>query len=125
MEGWLIYNSRARRNHNPGNINWGRFAMTHGATKIEETPYTNESPRFAFFPSDQIGWEAMSSLLEAHYLGLTVKQAIYKWAPPTENNSEAYCENVCRWTGLTPDTVLTSALLAPPTLDIKSEGVNN
>lgn len=114
MEGWLIYNSRARRNHNPGNINWGRFAMMHGATKIEEPSYNNETPRFAFFPNDSTGFEAMSSLLEGHYLGLTVKQAIYRWAPPTENNSDAYCANVCKWTGLTPETILTSAHLAPP-----------
>ena len=124
-EGWLILTSRARRNHNPGNINWGKFAMMHGATRIESDPgYHDETkftPRFAYFPSDKVGFEAMSSLLEAAYIGKTLYQAIYKWAPPIENNTQQYVNNVCKWTGLSPDTVLESVHFQPP-INFNSQG---
>lgn len=116
-EGWLVPESRARRNHNPGNICWGKFALIHGASGIENIPENlrdKEQPRFAYFKNDQSGFEAMSSLLEASYTGLTIRQAINKWAPSIENNTSAYIDNVCKWTGLTPETILTSALLSPP-----------
>jgi hypothetical protein len=53
----------------------------------------------------------MRALLTEHYLGLTVTAALNKWAPPVENDVSAYQANVCEWTGLTPETVLTSELL--------------
>lgn len=112
-EGFLVADSRSRRNHNPGNICWGKFAMLHGATSIEQVP-NGEIPRFAYFPNDQVGFNAMSSLLEASYLGLTISATIYRWAPPTENDTEQYIKNVCSWTGLTPNTILTSNLLSAP-----------
>jgi len=53
----------------------------------------------------------MRVLLNQNYLGLTVSQALNKWAPPVENATNAYIDNVCTWTGLTPDTVLTAELI--------------
>lgn len=37
---------------------------------------------------------------------LTLRQFIYKYAPPTENRSEQYVNNVSLWTGYPPDTPL-------------------
>jgi hypothetical protein len=105
-EGWLVPTSRCRRNHNPGNIEFGNFARAHGAT--------HGDPRFAVFPDDKTGFEAMSALLIQGYANLTVAQAIAKWAPPIENDTESYIENVCTWTGLTQQTELTIPLLNPP-----------
>lgn len=126
-EGFYVPGSRANRNHNPGNINWGSFALRHGATGIEKVPADPktgkliEIPRFAFFPSDQIGFNTMSALLQAHYLGLTLKAAIYKWAPPLDNNdSEAYVAFVSEKTGILPATILTTQMLMPPDLRGKS-----
>ena len=51
----------------------------------------------------------MTALLLARYLGLTVTQAIEKWAPSVENNTSVYIANVCVWTGLSPDSVLTAS----------------
>lgn len=123
QEGFYIPDSRAARNHNPGNINWGSFAIKHGATGIERVPIDPktkklvETPRFASFPKDQIGFNAMSSLLMAIYIGLTLQKAVYKWAPPLDgNDSEQYVKDVCELTGLTPTTILTNALLVAPTL---------
>lgn len=106
QEGWLQPTSRCRRNHNPGNIRYGQFACSHGATGTDGV--------FAIFPDDATGFAAMSSLLGAAYRGLTLAQAIAKWAPPTENNTQQYVADVSDWTGIAPDTELTVDMLRPP-----------
>lgn len=110
QEGYGVPNGRSTRNNNPGDIEFGTFAKNHGATRIEVTP-PHGTPRFAYFPDSKTGFAAMSTLLKQHYLGLTVEQVVNKYAPPVENNCSAYLKDVCQWTGLTPTTVLTDALL--------------
>lgn len=89
-EGWLDLTSRCRRNNNPGDIEFGEFAVTHGAT--------GSDGRFAIFPDADTGFAAMRLLFQApSYVGLTVAQAIERWAPSTENNTNAYIANVCHW----------------------------
>jgi len=105
-EGWLVLTSRARRNHNPGNMEYGEFARTHGAIASDG--------RFAIFPDDKAGFAAMSALLTKHYLGGTLEACVAKWAPPTENDTEKYIANVLAWTGHDPKTIMTAELLAPP-----------
>lgn len=112
QEGWLISTSRARRNHNPGNIRAGYFASNHGAVGSDGS--------FAIFKNDQDGFNAMSELLEGFYHGDTVAQALARYAPPSENNTPRYITDVCEWTGLTPSTLLTSYILAPPNLDVSA-----
>jgi hypothetical protein len=110
-EGWDANGpskNRCQRDDNPGDICYGRFAIAHGATGTDG--------RFAIFPDAQTGFNAMSALLEASYLGMTVSRAIYRYAPPTENDTDRYIRNVCAWTGLTPESVLTARILAPPIL---------
>lgn len=117
QEGYLIANSRCRRNHNPGNIMYGAFAQRHGATG-------SDSDGYSIFPDDQTGFDAMSELLEAVYANLTVAQAIQKWAPASVGNpTESYIEDVCRWCGFSPNTVLTAGLLAPPILSVNSPNI--
>lgn len=101
-EGWLDAASRCRRNHNPGDIEYGDFARDHGAT--------GGDPRFAIFPDDAAGFSAASALLREHYLGLTVTQAIAHWAPPNENNTVQYILNVCKWCGCDSEAVLTAEM---------------
>ena len=36
----------------------------------------------------------------------TIRTIIHRWAPPNENNSKAYVENVSRLTGIDPDEPL-------------------
>ena len=107
-EGWLVINppSRVRRNNNPGDIEYGPFAKAHGATSTDG--------RFAIFPTASIGFNAMSALLCLRYQGLTVRQAITKWAPPVENDTESYIRNVCAWTCLQDTSILTSEVLGAP-----------
>jgi hypothetical protein len=94
-EGWLDLKSRCRRNNNPGDIEFGRFAQAHGATVSDG--------RFAIFPSAEAGFGAMRVLFQAPgYRGLSVAAAIARWAPSTENNTNLYVTNVCSWAGCKP-----------------------
>jgi hypothetical protein len=108
MEGWLVSSSRCRRNHNPGNIRYGNFARLHGAVGTDGA--------FAIFDNDQDGFNAMSELLEAFYQGDTLRKAIERYAPTSENNTNLYIDNLTHWTGLTEDSILTQDLLNPPNL---------
>lgn len=106
QEGWYFIRSRCRRNRNPGNIEYGPFSISHGATATDG--------RFAIFPTDQLGFNCMSALLAAKYKGLTVAAAIAKWAPPSENDTTKYIADVCAWTQLASTDLLSDAILAPP-----------
>lgn len=124
QEGYGKPGGRATRNNNPGNINWGPFAQQYGATRIEIMPPGSKlKARFAYFPDSASGMAAARALLNKKarfdvsgnliggYLGATVRQVISRWAPPIENDTEAYIRNVCAWTQLTPETVLTVEML--------------
>lgn len=124
QEGYGKPGGRATRNNNPGNIDWSPIAQKYGATRIETMPAGSKlTPRFAYFPDPDSGMAAARALLNRQarfdasgkliggYLGATVRQVITRWAPPIENDTEAYIRNVCAWTQLTPDAVLTAETL--------------
>jgi hypothetical protein len=79
-----IGGSRAWRNANPGNIEFGNFASANGAI--------GSDGRFAVFPDDATGRRAQEKLLfeGSGYRDLTLPDAIKRWAPATENNVPAY-----------------------------------
>ena len=108
-EGFLAPGSRSNRNNNPGDIEYGTFARNHGATRIE-TPRGTQQPRFAYFPTPEIGFEAMKQLLLLHYRGQTIAEMMQHYAPPSENDTQRYIENICGWTGFTPETLVDYAL---------------
>jgi hypothetical protein len=109
-EGFGIPGSRATRNNNPGNLDMEPWLAGFGA-RLETPISAKEEPRFAQFPDANSGWAAVKELLIRSYVGLTVSRALNKWAPPTENQTNSYIDNVCGWTGFTPDEVLTEAML--------------
>jgi hypothetical protein len=112
-EGFGIPGARATRCCNPGNLNMEPWLEGFGAT-LETIPAgVEEEPRFACFPTSEAGWSAMTTLLTKDYLGLTVSEALNKWAPASDGNApSSYVAAVCSMTGLTADTVLTPELLA-------------
>lgn len=62
------------RNNNPGNIEYGDFAIKHGAI--------GSDGRFAIFPDMATGQAAAKALLQSKdYRGLTATQVVDKWAP--------------------------------------------
>jgi hypothetical protein len=97
-EGFYVVGSRANRNHNPGNIEMGPFAEKYGAVDAD--------PRFAIFPNDEAGFAALKALLLEHYKGLTIAEAIAKWAPPGENDTASYVRNICAWTEKQPVAII-------------------
>jgi hypothetical protein len=76
--------SRSWRNNNPGNIEYGDYAKSQGATTSDG--------RFAVFPTYEAGRKAQENLLFAgkNYRDLPLSQAAKRWAPPNENKSDAY-----------------------------------
>lgn len=79
--------TRASRNNNPGNIEFGDFARSQGAV--------GSDGRFAVFPTPNAGYQAMRALLSGERYGnLTVAQAITKWAPPSENDTQGYISSI-------------------------------
>jgi len=124
QEGFDVAGSRSRRNSNPGDIDWGPFAQHHGATGLETIPHGyNETPRFAVFPTPAAGFAAMKALLQipgvfgqlpgqprrllSGYAGATVREALYRWAPPSDgNDASAYEGDVCAWVHCLPDDLI-------------------
>jgi uncharacterized protein (TIGR02594 family) len=85
--------SRAWRNCNPGNIVGGTFAEAHGAI--------GQDSRFAIFPDPEIGFQAIIALLRTQtYQTRTLEEAINRYAPPHENDSDGYVRFVTKRTGL-------------------------
>ncbi len=108
-EGFFISHSRAWRNNNPGNMNMAKWMVPLGA--VLETTISDEA-RFAKFPTPSAGYAAMRTLLQNHYLGFSIHAALLKWAPPSDgNNTSSYEANVCKWTGLTPETIITGDII--------------
>ena len=61
--------SRAWRNNNPGNLEYGKFARGNGAIGTDG--------RFAIFPDTATGFNAMANLLSTSaYQNLTIEGAI-------------------------------------------------
>ena len=90
--------SRNWRNNNPGNLEYGDFAKKYGAIGTDG--------RFAIFPSLEAGRKAQEALLfeSKKYQGMTIAQAISRYAPPGENNTAGYINTICRSLGVAPDT---------------------
>ncbi|WP_027668324.1 TIGR02594 family protein [Rhizobium leguminosarum] len=91
--------SRAWRNCNPGNIRKGDFSINAGAI--------GDDGSFAIFPAEATGMAAIITLFKSRaYIDLTLKDAIFRYAPPNENDSAAYLEFIRSNTGIPAGTVL-------------------
>jgi hypothetical protein len=91
------------RNNNPGNLEFGDFAKRMGAVGTDG--------RFAVFSDMQSGMKAKEELLfgsRSKYVNLSIADAISRYAPPVENNTDAYIKAVTAATTATQDTTLNS-----------------
>ena len=112
-EGWQASpTNRPTRNNNPGNVEWGPFAQSHGATRLEVIPqgYTSTA-RYAEFPDPDTGFGCMRALFLKRYAGMTVEATMHKYAPPVENDTRAYVNYICQKCGCTPATMVDELLL--------------
>lgn len=85
---------RNQRNNNPGNIEYGQFAIAHGAT--------GSDGRFAIFPTLEAGYAAQQDLLKSYgKKGInTISGVVGKWAPSSENDTGKYSAFVAKKMGI-------------------------
>ncbi|MBR7030336.1 MAG: hypothetical protein IKI06_03755 [Prevotella sp.] len=95
---------RGIRNHNPLNIRRTAKDVWKGLADMQ----TDRA--FCQFKSLEYGWRAAFHLLTRTYYHkyrlYTIRGIISKWAPPSENKTEAYIANVSALTGILPDEPL-------------------
>lgn len=97
---------RGIRNNNPLNIVKGNSWKGERANQTDK--------RFEEFESMAMGLRAGFVLLRNYIEGTktrptkfnTIRKIIARWAPPCENYTQRYIDNVCKWSGLLPDEVV-------------------
>lgn len=100
-EGYGIPGDVPTRDNNPGDLRHS----PHSFHTLEAADAVGEIDT----PAD--GWADLERQLELYaQRGLTLAQAIYEFAPPTENNSAAYLQFICVGLGCSADTPMTQAL---------------
>jgi len=95
---------RGLRNNNPGNIRRAKFNWTGKITWS-----VSKDKEFEQFHKLWYGVRALIKLLLTYFVKHklnTVSQIINRWAPDTENNTEAYIASVCVLTGFKKNQVL-------------------
>ena len=91
--------SRGLRNCNPGNIRQSKTRY------MGEKPHSTDSA-FKQFETLEWGYRAIFMLLHTYRVrgyGDTIAKMISRYAPPVENNTEAYISRVCQQTGIDRD----------------------
>lgn len=86
--------SRTWRNMNPGALRPGEISRKYGSC--------GSAGGFAVFPSEEQGMNALRGLLQSDkYTNLTIADAVYKYAPASDNNNpRTYQQKLSRMTGL-------------------------
>ena len=110
QEGWFSLDPEVipRRRNNPGDLLFrGQIgASAPGWNKIGVPP-------IATFSSSKLGMAALyRQVWQFVAMGLTLREMIEGWAPPSENDTAAYLANVLEWTKLPADTPIIDLL--PP-----------
>lgn len=97
-----VEGNRNWRNNNPGNIEYGNFAKSMGAIGTDG--------RFAVFPTYESGRDAKSNLIfeSPNYRNLSISGAINRYAPPFENNTNSYINQVAQAAGVSPSATMSS-----------------
>ena len=94
---------RGIRNNNPLNTRRGK-------DQWKCLRATQQDAQFCQFETLEYGWRAAFCLLTRTYYHQyrlwTIRQIVNRWAPPNENNTRAYIDNVCRLTGIGADEPL-------------------
>jgi hypothetical protein len=104
QEGFGIPGAQPTRKLNPGDLRHAPNASHAG-----------EGPDdIGIEPTLADGWADLERQLQLYAeRGMTLSEAIYEFAPPTENDSAAYLNFVCQGLGCTPDTTVAEALTIP------------
>lgn len=121
--------TRGFLNNNPGNIDRGSVPwngeirdVAKCANDVQRRELTQG--RFCVFQSADYGIRAICKNLQAYHdrLGCkSVRDYINRWAPPNENNTEAYIGRVAMEIGLSPDAQVD--LMEPRTMKALVRGI--
>lgn len=96
---------RAVRNNNPGNIEKSKDPWQGLQKPADMTPEQRAEKRFAVFAAPKWGFRAIARTLITYQDKKkakdgskidTIEEAIDRWAPPSENDTEAYVKGVDR-----------------------------
>lgn len=96
---------RAVRNNNPGNIRVGQKWRGLMPDYLM-TPEQAAEKSFCVFETPADGFRAMAVILGVYHKKhgvTTLRGVIARWAPPTENNTGAYLNDVCNRLRRMPD----------------------
>ncbi|HET8789967.1 MAG TPA: structural protein [Modicisalibacter sp.] len=94
---------RGIRNHNPGNID--RTADKWQGMAADQS----SDSRFVVFVAPHWGIRALAKVLLSYQRkhGInTIRGIIDRWAPPVENNTDAYVSQVAKACGVEPDDTI-------------------
>jgi len=97
--------TRGYRNNNPGNI---RLTYKNGKKEYWQGEIDGTDKDFKTFKSMEWGYRAMFVTLRS-YLGKkydTIEEIINRYAPSSENNTEAYIKSVTGYTGIARDELI-------------------
>ena len=92
---------RGLRNNNPLNIRVGNVWLGEVSNPTDGV--------FEQFTSIEYGLRAGFVLIRRyirHYKNNTIRLIVSRWAPSTENNTEAYIQRVSQASGIAPDNLL-------------------
>lgn len=107
-EGFFVEGSMPQRQCNPGDL---RHAP--GET------HPGNPDAVGCFPDAATGWAALERQLGLYASrGMTVQQAIYEFAPPSENDSAAYLAYVCQYVPCMPSDFVSDVLTIPGDLNL-------
>lgn len=110
-EGFGLAGTLPTRNHNPGDLRHSPHSV-----------HSSRSPdAIGAIDTDAHGWEDLERQLQIdvgrHW---TLRQLIEIYAPPNENDTEAYLAFICKGGGWTPETLVAVALRQAPPGDVES-----
>ena len=98
--------NRGQRNNNPLNIRRVAGSGWKGQATLQD------DSRFVRFKRVEWGLRAAFCILRTYarkYHIRCIRDIVSRWAPPSENDTGHYVENLCRWTGYGGQQCLTEA----------------
>jgi hypothetical protein len=103
-EGFGIPGAKPTRNDNPGDLRHSPHSSHEG-----------EGPNdIGIIPTVAEGWQDLERQLQLYAgRGFTLEQAVYEFAPPSENDSAQYLAYVLKGGGWSNDTLVAEALKIP------------
>ncbi|EGZ2325497.1 transglycosylase [Escherichia coli] len=131
------------KNRNYRNNNFGNLVFANQEGAALEAPNAKGEQRFARFNTPEEGIRALANQVSSYYNGTsaaagyqklqTVSSIISKWAPPKENNTNQYIDNVSKYLGVSPNEkidvsnpeVMTQLVRAIATKEGGNPAVNN